>query len=151
MKLFKRFLTGMGVAALLSMVGVSKSDAQIWAYYDMEIANQFFNPLVGSTTEILDVDFRDFSNFGDLDDGVANNIPVGFDFEYNNGIFNSVNVCVNGWASIGVQQTPVITHDIYYLFRANQPNNTLAPFLGRPYVSLARGNGEWLQANHYPL
>jgi hypothetical protein len=130
MKLFKRFLTGMGVAALLSMVGVSKSDAQIWAYYDMEIANQFFNPLVGSTTEILDVDFRDFSNFGDLDDGVANNIPVGFDFEYNNGIFNSVNVCVNGWASIGVQQTPVITHDIYYLFRANQPNNTLAPFWG---------------------
>jgi len=130
MKLFKQFLAGLGVAALISMVGVSKSDAQIWAYYDMEIANQFFNPLVGATTEILDVNFLDFAGVNDLDDGVANNIPVGFNFEYNHGTFNSLNVCINGWASVGPQQTPVITHDVYYLFRANQPNNTLAPFWG---------------------
>lgn len=130
MKLLKQFLAGMGVAALLSIVGVSKSDAQIWAYYDVEIANQFFNPLVGLTTEIQDADFRDFSGFGDLDDGVANNIPIGFSFEYNHDMFSSLNVCINGWASLGVQQTPVITHDVYYLFRANQPNNTLAPFWG---------------------
>lgn len=130
MKLFKRFLTGMGVAALLSMVGVSKSDAQIWAYYDMEIGNQYFNPLVGNTTEILDVNFVDFSGFGDLDDGVANDIPIGFTFEYNHDMISTMNVCINGWASLGHQQTPVITHDIYYLFRANQPNNTLAPFWG---------------------
>lgn len=130
MKLLKRFLAGTGVAALLSMASVSTSQAQIWAYYDVEIANQFFNPLVGLTNEIQDNQFLDFSGFNDRDDGVANDIPVGFSFEYNHGTFSTVNVCINGWASLGQQQTPVITHDIYYLFRANQPNNTLAPFWG---------------------
>lgn len=130
MKLFKRFLAGMSVATLLLTVASSTSKAQIWAYYDVEIVNQFFNPLSGITIEIPDADFYDFAGFNDRDDGVANDIPVGFTFDYNDGLFNTVNVCINGWASIGHQQTPVITHDVYYLFRANQPNNTLAPFWG---------------------
>jgi hypothetical protein len=130
MKRFQRFLTGAAIVSLAMVVGVSKSNAQIWAFYDMQIVNQFFNPLVGQTNTLFDFDFKNAAGFIDRDDGVANNVPVGFNFNYNGSNFSTVNVCVNGWASVGPQPTPVITNDIYYLFRANQPNNTLAPFWG---------------------
>lgn len=130
MKLLKQFLAGLSLAALVGMFGAGKANAQIWAFYDEEIVNIFFNPLTGSTTVLSDFQFVDFNGDVDRDDGVVNNVPVGFTFDYNNGLFSTVNVCINGWASVGPQPTPVITHDVYYLFRPNQPNNTLAPFWG---------------------
>jgi len=130
MKLLKQFLAGLTLTMLVGLFGTSKVQAQIWAYYDEEIRNIFFNPLVGATTTLNDFEFVDFNGDVDRDNGVRNDIPVGFTFDYNNGLFNTLNVCINGWASVGPQSTPVITHDVYYLFRPNQPNNTLAPFWG---------------------
>jgi hypothetical protein len=133
MKLLKQFL-GLSFAALAGIFGTSTVNAQIWAAYELRIENQFFNPLVGATTTLNSFQFVDFNGNVDRDDGVVNNVPVGFTFDYNNGLFNTLNVCANGWASVGPQPTPTITADVYYLFRPNQPNNTLAPFWGDHYV-----------------
>jgi hypothetical protein len=131
MKLLKQFLVGLSLAVLVGLFGASKAQAQVWAFYDEEIVNIFFNPLVGGNITVLnDFQFQDFNGDVDRDDGVVNNVPVGFTFDYNSDLFSTVNVCINGWASVGPQSTPVITHDVFYLFRPNQPNNTLAPFWG---------------------
>lgn len=130
MKLLKQFLTGLAVVVGMGLLGTSKVQAQVWSYYDIEIRNIFFNPLVGATTTLNDFQFVDFNGDIDRDDGVSNNVPVGFTFDYNSDMFNTVNVCINGWASVGPQSTPVITANQFYLFRPNQPNNTLAPFWG---------------------
>ena len=131
MKLVQRFFVGLGVAALLAFA-VTSSNAQIWSHYDMRINNQFFNPLpVG--TAVNPFAFRTFSNVVDLDDGVANDIPAGFTFDYNGNLYSSVNICVNGWLTVGQRTTPVITNDKYFLFLPNDPNNTVAPFFGDHY------------------
>jgi hypothetical protein len=36
---------------------------------------------------------------GDIDDGNSGPLALGFDFNYYGGVFNSINVCTNGWAS----------------------------------------------------
>jgi hypothetical protein len=133
MKLLKQFLTGLGIMMIVSLLGTSKVQAQIWASYDVQYVPIFFNPLVGTTTTLPEFEFVDFNGDIDRDDGVRNNVPVGFTFDYNTDLFSTINVCVNGWASVGPQPTPVITHDQFYLFRPNQPNNTLAPFWGDHY------------------
>lgn len=128
MKLFTRIL---GVALCAAIIGLfaGQSSAQIWSHYDMGIRNQFFNPLPNGTVINL-LDFKTFTGVNDLDDGTANDVPTGFMFDYNGNMYNSVNVCVNGWASVGHRDRPTITHDKYYIFLPNEPNNTLAPFFG---------------------
>ena len=101
MKLLKQFLTGLVVVVGMGMLGTSSVQAQIWAQYNMIIETIFFNPLVGATTTLNDFQFVDFNGDIDRDDGVCNNVPVGFTFDYNTDLFNTVNVCVNGWASVG--------------------------------------------------
>lgn len=136
MKLFKRFLGGLGIAAILAL-SVTNSNAQIWAYYNMQINNQFFNPLTSATPPFGDVlnplNFMSFSNTTDLDDGVVNDVPVGFNFDYNGNMYSTINVCVNGWVTVGKRDIPPVTNDKYYLFRPNEPNNTIAPFFGDHY------------------
>ncbi|MBS1904198.1 MAG: T9SS type A sorting domain-containing protein [Bacteroidetes bacterium] len=128
MKLFKRIL---GLAVCVALVGTlaGQSHAQIWADFNMGIENAFYNPLPNGTV-INILDFKTFAGVVDLDDGVANDVPTGFTFDYNGNSYNTVNVCVNGWATVGHRDRPVITHDKYYIFLPNEPNNTLAPFFG---------------------
>ncbi len=136
MKLLKRFFGGLGIAAVLAL-SVTTSNAQVWEYYDMQINNQFFNPLTSATPPNGDVlnplNFVSFSNTTDLDDGVVKDVPVGFNFDYNGNMYSTLNVCVNGWVSVGKRDIPTITNDKYFLFRPNDPNNTIAPFFGDHY------------------
>jgi hypothetical protein len=135
MKLFQRFLFGMSVAALAILVGVTTSRAQIWAAYDAEITNQFYNPL--AVASVIPVQsFHSFAGPVDPDDGVAVDIPTLFTFDYNGNLYSTVNVCVNGWITVGYAEghpVPTITNDRYFLFLQNRPNNTLAPFWGDHY------------------
>ena len=132
MKLFK-WLFGAIVSAAVLGFAATNSNAQIWAHYDMVIQNQFFNPLSGNPTVINILSFQTFTNVIDLDDGVAKDIPTGYSFDFNGNMYNSVNVCINGWLTVGHRTTPTITHDKYYIFLPNEPNNTLAPFFGDHY------------------
>ena len=142
MKLFQRFLLSITIAAFAVIMGANVSLAQtpIWAAYDCSITNQFFNPLVVAAPPfggvISDGAFLKFSGGLDPDDGVAVDIPTGFSFDYNGTTYNTVNVCVNGWISLGHAEAvpiPTITNDKYYLFLPNRPNATLAPFWGDHY------------------
>ena len=135
MKLFQRFLFTISTAAFAVIMGVTASQAQIWAGYDCSITNQFYNPLAVATV-ISDAAFNTFSNVIDRDDGVAVDVQTGFVFDYNGNRYSTVNVCVNGWMSIGYAEghpIPTITNDKYFLFLQNRPNNVLAPFWGDHY------------------
>src|SRR5438105_2034120 len=106
MKLFQRFLFGMSVTALALLASVTSSRAQIWAAYDAEIVNQFFNPLPLTPQTVL-IPFQSFKTFAgaiDPDDGVAVDIPTAFNFDYNGNTYSTVNVCVNGWISVGFKE-----------------------------------------------
>ncbi len=132
MKLFQRFLFSMSTVALAMIMGVTTSHAQIWAHYDCSIQNQFYNPLAVATV-ISDGAFNNFTGSIDRDDGVAVDIPTGFNFDYNGNLYSTVNICINGWISVGRAEghpIPTITNDKYFLFLPNRPNNTIAPFFG---------------------
>lgn len=138
MKLFQRFLFTLSTAAFAVIMGVTASQAQIWAAYDCSITNQFFNPIAVAAppTGGALIDFRTFAGVFDPDDGVAVDVPVGFAFDYNGNLYSSINVCINGWASVGYAEghpIPTITNDKYFLFLPNRPNNVLAPFWGDHY------------------
>jgi len=125
----------MSVVALVMMMGVSITRAQIWKAYDCEISNQFYNPLAVATIIPIQA-FVTSTNVQDPDDGVAADIPTGYNFEYNGNIYSTVNVCVNGWLSVGYKEghpAPTITNDKYFVFLPNRPNNTIAPFFGDHY------------------
>jgi hypothetical protein len=142
MKLYQR----LAVAAAITLGvfgGVSTSLAQvqpIWANYDVQYVNQFYNPLAGANLIPAD-DFLNFTGGIDHDDGVANGIPVGFTFEYNGASYSTVNVCVNGWISIGTQNTPITPNNNNNLFTPIQPNNTVAPYWGDHYYRTIADNG----------
>ncbi|MEP7235488.1 MAG: hypothetical protein ABI778_09355, partial [Ignavibacteriota bacterium] len=142
MKLFQRFLASITLAAFAAILGANVSLAQtpIWAAYDVTITNQFFNPLVVAPTPaggtFSDNSFKSFTGLTDNDDGVIIDVPTGFSFDYNGTTYNSVNICVNGWISLGHAEAvpiPTITNDKYFLFLPNRPNATLAPFWGDHY------------------
>ncbi|MDP4220676.1 MAG: FlgD immunoglobulin-like domain containing protein [Bacteroidota bacterium] len=137
MKLIQRFLLGISAVAFALIIGVTTSKAQtaIWAAYDCEITNQFYNPLAVAQV-IPDAGFDNFTNAIDRDDGVAVDIPTFFSFDFNGTTYSTVNVCVNGWISLGTAEghpIPTITNDKYFLFLPNRPNATLAPFWGDHY------------------
>lgn len=130
----KRTLFG-GVALML-LAQVAKVEAQIWTEYDINIEQQIFQPLAGGTT-IPRSDFVDlFSNFVNPDDGVTRTpIPLGFDFEYDGQVFNSIYVSINGFASF---EGRFIVNDPFTLFTpTNGPNLTLAPYFGDHYLRTA--------------
>jgi hypothetical protein len=134
MKLYQR----LAIAAAMTLGvfgGVTTSHAQstpIWSSYDVQYVNQFYNPLAGANL-IPVTSFLNFAGSPDADDGTAVNIPVGFTFEYNGALYNSVNVNVNGWISLGTQPIPITPNNNNNLFTPTQPNNTIAPYWGDHY------------------
>lgn len=131
MKGIKWFFGAIAITAMLGAATVS--NAQIWSHYDEVIDTRFFNPL--PTGQSIDpLSFLSFTSANDLDDGVSPPVSTGFQFEFNGNMYSTVNVCINGWLSIGTQTIPTITNDKYFLFRPNEPNNTVAPFWGDHYL-----------------
>ena len=132
MKLFQRFLFSTSVIAFAMIIGATTLHAQVWAAYDCSITNQFYNPLAVANV-LSDGAFNNFTGSIDRDDGVYVDLPTGFNFDYNGNMYSTVNVCINGWISVGRAEghpIPTITNDKYFLFLPNRPNNTLAPFWG---------------------
>ena len=130
---FKRILPGLlGGVALMLLVSVTKSQAQIWTEFTVAIENRVYEPLVGGTP-FLRSDFVDlFSNFVNPNDGVTKTpIPLGFEIEYDGQLFTNLWVSINGFASF---EGRFITNDPYTLFTpTNGPNLTLAPYFGDHY------------------
>lgn len=130
----KRTLFGLlGGVALMLLALVPKADAQIWTEFSISIEQQIFNPLAGGT-QIPRNDFVDlFSGFVNPNDGVtAAPLQLGFDFEYDGQIFNSIYVSINGFATF---RGRYIVDDPYTLFLpTNGPNLTLAPYFGDHYL-----------------
>lgn len=67
-------------------------------------------------------------NFGnDINNGNSGPLNLGFDFDFYGNLYNTINVCTNGWASftdsVSTQQ------QIFALPNPDAPNDMLAPFL----------------------
>jgi len=136
MKIDFRFT--IGVLMILLMNG--SLNAQIWTIYECEAVKYIFSPLTNSTV-IPPQLFLNFSGAIDQDDGVAADIPLGFIIDYNGNSYSTVNVCVNGWVSVGRQQIPAETNNNTFLFQANPPNNILAPLWGDHYYRTLNDKG----------
>ena len=138
MKLYQRLFIATAALTLGVLGGVTRTEAQsfgvqpLWANYAVQYVNEFYNPLAGSTLIPAD-SFINFSGVIDHDDGTANNIPVGFAFDYNGNTYSTVNVNVNGWVSVGRQSIAVTPNNNANLFTVTQPNNTVAPYWGDHY------------------
>ncbi len=153
MKLYQRFFIALAVVALGATGFANRAHAQgvqpLWANYTVQYVNEFYNPLAGGTViPNNNVQFRDFNDSVDMDDGTAKNIPVGFGFIYNGNMFGgplpnvsaTVNVNINGWVSINSNDTnaafnaiPVTPANNNNLFSSILPNNCLAPYWGDHY------------------
>jgi hypothetical protein len=142
MRLYQRLFIAAAALTLGVLGGVTRTQAQgfgvqpIWANYNVQYVNEFYNPLAGSQI-IADNAFVDFNSVPDPDDGTANNIPVGFTFDYNGNTYSGanaiINVNVNGWASIGPQPYAITPNNNTNLFSPTSPNNTVAPYWGDHY------------------
>jgi len=145
----KRYYKLLAVVAAVATgaLGASTANAQqagvsaLWANYKVEAHSEFYpSGLPGQVTTISESQFLNFVGLPDPDDGTADNIPVGFTFDFNGNKYNSVNVNVNGFVTFG----PAHTHDKInvggsganmsnLLFSQQEPNNTIAPFFGDHY------------------
>ncbi len=71
--------------------------------YNFAASSGTYTPLSGATSVTL-VDA--LTSGGDpLDDGFANNIPIGFSLTYNGNAYTTIHACTNGFASFGVPLT----------------------------------------------
>src|SRR5437763_16495666 len=119
MKLDLRFT----LCAFAILFASGSSLAQIWTNYECIYKMTPFEPLASSSIVIPRESFLSETSI-DPGDGIAADIPVGFVFDYNGNMYSTVNVCVNGWASVGIQKpSPTITDDNAFLFLPNRPNN----------------------------
>ena len=150
MKLSQRFFIALAALAVAMAGFAGRASAQasgvqpIWANYNVQVVNEFYNPLAGG--HILNADnFLNFSGTPDHDDGTDTNISVGFPFMFNQNMSGdvatntpgSVNININGWISVrsnnpnanfnGIPVTPANNNT---LFSSVLPNNTLAPYFG---------------------
>src|SRR5579872_1173129 len=105
-------------------------------HYMVAVVNELYNP-ISFSVPISSTQFVNSLGSSDSDDGVDRNIPVGFSFEYMGKTYNSVNVCVNGWISVGAQSVPATTNDKKSLFSTDSPGNVIAPYWGDHIIGKA--------------
>ncbi len=61
-----------------------------------------YTPVAGGTTPALINRPYDFGQTSSTyDEGIANNIPIGFTFNYNGAGYTAINICANGFATLG--------------------------------------------------
>ncbi len=185
MKQYQRSLAVLAVLAC-SLAGTVRAQSgfgnqfgvqPLWDNYAVQTINEFYNPLAGGTVlpgivpggnPNVPVEFVNFTGAIDMQDGVASGIPVGFTFNYNGSLTDSVNIAISGWVSFnivdlppgatnlygpwgptqkfvpvedyGVPVTPANNND---LFSSVLPNNTVAPYWGTHYYRTT-------EAGYYP-
>ena len=132
---------GVPLSASAQQAGV----APLWANYLVEArqsgAENDYQPLPGTPTDIPPDNFLNVVGLPDHDDGIADNIGTGFSFDYNGNTYNSVNVAINGFVTLGALHTS--PHELgggggnwpfaignSALFGTMEPNNVLAPYWG---------------------
>ncbi len=180
MKQIQRSLAVLAVLAI-SFAGTARAQQAgvqpLWANYGVQIINQFYNPLAGGTVlpgvvpggnQSVPVEFLNFTGAIDMQDGVASGIPVGFTFDYNGSLTDSVNIGISGWTSFNIVDlpagstlpdgpwpvtqkfVPVIDYTVPVtpsnnneLYSSVLPNNTVAPFWGTHYYRTT-------EAGYYP-
>lgn len=79
-----------------------------------------------------------------LDDGNSGPIPLGFSFEYYSNVFDSINVCTNGWASFTDYYT--IEFGNVGIPDSEAPNNMLAVFYDD--MNLENGGNVYFYTNN---
>lgn len=118
------FLTA--VAWSVSGVAVSSAQQPIWDNYRVIDTAETYTPLSGGIVippgANVEQPTQFLNSFGtiDMNDGTADSIPVGFTFDYNGMLSNSINVNVNGWVTINpltsIEPAPIITSNNNSLF-----------------------------------
>ncbi|MBS1902819.1 MAG: T9SS type A sorting domain-containing protein [Bacteroidetes bacterium] len=109
--------------------------AQISSRYVCERRSAPFVSLAPTANAIFPDEITNFAGNVDLDDGLKHDIPLGFTFDFIGNAYSTVNVCTNGWVSLGPNApTPTITNDCVNLFLPAGPNNVLAPYWGDHFV-----------------
>jgi len=117
-------LSNIGVADLLYVIEtINPTNQDSFGYYWND-SNSPENP---------EFDWIDITGIGeiiefpyDLDDGNSGPLPFGFEFEYYGNIFDSINVCTNGWASFTDYYT--VEFGNMGIPDPEPPNNMLASF-----------------------
>jgi hypothetical protein len=167
MKQYQRSLAILAVLVISFAGNVHAQGVQpLWANYAVQDVNEFYNPLAGGNVlpgiipgQAVVTNFLNFTGAIDMQAGVASNIPVGFTFDYNGSLTNTVNIGISGWVSFnivdlapgsgltpsgpftpttpfvsvvdyGVPVTPANNNDLY---SSVLPNNAVAPFWGTHY------------------
>jgi C1A family cysteine protease len=84
---------------------------------------------VGPTYEWVDISGSgQLIDFGDdINNGNSGPLDLGFNFEFYGNLFNSINVCTNGWASF--TDSISVLPQVFTLPNPAAPNNMLAPLL----------------------
>lgn len=94
------------LALALVFLGV-RSNAQVSAYSFNQLSGSYNQiPISGPTTTVI--------AFGNQDDNVYNNIPIGFNFNFNGSSYSSIALNINGWICMGTvtpfsSYTPIST------------------------------------------
>ncbi len=150
MKQYQRFIIMLAVLTigLVGTVNAQQFGVQpVWANYAVQYRNLTtpYSPLAGGTVlpgipngGTVPINFVNFTGAIDMDDGTAVGVPTGFSFDYNGNQCNSVNININGWVSINMQDQPfnpipVTPANNNVLFSSVLPNNCIAPFFGDHY------------------
>ncbi len=166
MKQYQRSLAILAVLAI-SFAGTVRAQHQVlWNNYAVQDINEFYNPLAGGTVlpgiipgQTVVTNFVNFTGAIDMQQGTAGPIPVGFTFDYNGCLTNTVNINIDGWVSFNIVDlapgstvtpggpftaTTVFVPSVTYgvpvtpannnnLFSSVLPNNAVAPFWGTHY------------------
>ncbi len=71
--------------------------------YSFSAATATYVPVTGGTTPpLINRPYTGFGSFSKtFDEGVANSIPIGFIFNYNGINYSYINICANGFATLG--------------------------------------------------
>ncbi|MBL7910581.1 MAG: T9SS type A sorting domain-containing protein [Bacteroidia bacterium] len=94
-----------------------KGSAQVSAYSFTQLSGVYNAiPISGPTTTAIAV--------GNQDDNVYTNIPIGFNFNFNGSSYTSIDLCVNGWISMGSPTPPFNSYNP--ISAAGQPTNVIA-------------------------
>ncbi len=109
MKQYQRSLAILAVLAI-SFAGTVRAQHQVlWNNYAVQDINEFYNPLAGGTVlpgiipgQNVVTNFVNFTGAIDMQQGTAGPIPVGFTFDYNGCLTNTVNINIDGWVSFNI-------------------------------------------------
>ena len=88
------------LTALIVIIFSLNTDAQV--NYSFSATTATYVPVSGGTIPSLYRRPYDYgSNSPTYDEGIANSVPIGFTFNYNGIDYTTINVCANGFATLG--------------------------------------------------